>query len=1027
VWFFVPVVIPFCPNIRGFDMLGRHSILPGPRWPISCFSLPMKLRTASATFSIIFLLVLSANALVMMRVKGAYDSVVAAHEHRRQATALTEGLRQETEQLARLVRAYTVTGESRYLFYYYDIISIRNGEKPVPVNFNPATYWDLAIAGRVEHSLPSDGPKRSLMDRMRALGFHQQELAGLNRVLAATEAMNKVEQVAFAATQGLYDPAKREFVSDGKPHLDFASKLVHGSEYNLLKADLSSAVQNLATMVDERTNTEVIQATALLQRLIIESLTFMGGTLLLVLFGYQVMRRQVLKPIRRLSIAADHLAAGRYDARANVGFGVEELVNLGRTTDSMAQSIEDDIRARANVQRELEAARLQAEKATRAKSMFLANMSHEIRTPMNAIIGMAYLALKTELTPRQQDYVTNIHNAAKSLLGIINDILDFSKVEAGKLELEQTRFRIEDVVANSLSLLRQRAQEKEIELLLDIPDPQLLGDTGALLGDPLRLGQVFNNLLSNSVKFTHHGYVRLAVAFERHDEDRVTLLFTLEDTGIGMSAEQMDSLFQEFTQADGSTTRKYGGTGLGLTISKKFIEMMGGRIWVESEVDVGSRFMFTAQFPVAKPLPPVAVLPGADSLRVLVVDDQAEARQVLCGMLAALGVGAKVSPGIESADSVAMAKDMVDRAAAGGRPYDLLLVDWVMPNVDGGTLLKDLMEKGEHHPQLAVVSAYDSEMMHEVARRFGVDLFLSKPVLPEALRHLVNTLTGNSIAEEVVDIQSSADSNLKGMRVLLVEDNLINQQLAVELLRNRGILVDVVNHGQEALEKLDAMAADYYHAVLMDLQMPIMDGYETTRHLRADARYFSLPIVAMTAHAMAEERDRCLAIGMNGHISKPIEPDYLYATLARFFKEAEAAPGAMAASAAPSSVGPLPVIDGLDTVEGLRRAAGMPELYLQVLAYFTQDYASFGQRFSALLAQERWTDVRRDAHTLKGLAGTIGAANIQVAAAALETACVQQDVPAISTALQQLLLLLQPLIEALQQQDLPAVDWSSAS
>ncbi|GAB2181643.1 hypothetical protein DLREEDagrD3_18660 [Denitratisoma sp. agr-D3] len=985
----------------------------------------MKLRTASATLSIVFLLVLSANALVMMRVKGAYDSVVAAHEHRRQATTLTDALRQETEQLARLVRAYTVTGEPRYLLYYYDILAIRNGEKPVPANFNPATYWDAAIAGRIQHALPSDGPRHSLMEQMRALGFHQQELVGLSRVLAATAAMNKVEQVAFAATQGLYDPVRKEFVSDGKPHLDFASKLVHGNEYNLLKADLSAAVENLSTMVDQRTSDDVSQATEQLQRLIIESLAFMGGTLLLVLITYQVTHHQVLKPIRRLSVAADHLAVGQYDTRADVRTGVEELLVLGRTLDSMAQSIEDDIRARATVQKELEAAWQQAENATRAKSMFLANMSHEIRTPMNAIIGMAYLALKTELTPRQQDYVTNIHNAAKSLLGIINDILDFSKVEAGKLELEKIRFRVEDVVANSLSLLRQRAQEKEIELLLDIPDPLLLGDTGALLGDPLRLGQVLNNLLSNSVKFTHHGYVRLAVAFEQHDDDNVTLLFTVQDTGIGMNAGQIDSLFQEFTQADGSTTRQYGGTGLGLSISKRLIDLMGGRIWVESEVDVGSRFMFTAHFPIAKPLPPVAVLPGADSLRVLVVDDQAEARQVLAGMLSALGVGTRIGTGIEVAASALEALVMVDRAVGDGRPYDLLLLDWVMPDMDGGTLLKVIMGRGSSQTQLVVVSAYDSEVMHEIAKRFGVNHFLAKPVLPDALRHLVSTLTGHPMVEVPADIQTSADSNLQGMRVLLVEDNQINQQLAVELMKNRGITVDVVNHGQEALDRLAAMPVDYYHVVLMDLQMPVMDGYEATRHLRSDPRYYSLPIVAMTAHAMADERARCLAIGMNGHISKPIEPDYLYATLSRFFRE----PGGSvvdgeAVTVAETTVGTLPVIDGLDTAEGLRRAAGMPDLYLQVLSYFAQDYAGFGERISTMLAQERWTDLQRDVHTLKGLAGTIGAPRLQAEAVALEAACVKQDTAAVTAALPQLLGQLLPLIEALRQQELPEVKFT---
>ena len=362
-------------------------------------------------------------------------------------------------------------------------------------------------------------------------------------------------------------------------------------------------------------------------------------TFLLILVTYYLMRRQVLQPLSALTATADRLASGDYTSRTSAGDGAAELITLGTMLNHMAQSIENDIEHRRHTQEELEKAWLLAEDAARAKSMFLANMSHEIRTPMNAIIGMTYLALKTSLTPRQLDYVGQIDRAAKSLLGIINDILDFSKIEAGKLALNQAPFSLEETVGNSLSLLRHRAQEKEIELLFEIADPLLLGNNGILLGDSLRLGQVLTNLLSNAVKFTHRGSVMLTVDTDERDNDGVTLRFTVHDTGIGMTADQVARLFQEFSQADGSTTRKYGGTGLGLSISKKLVNLMGGDISVDSTKDAGSSFAFAARFPLANAeLQPVD-LPDTESLRVLVVDDVPEARRVLASLLSSLGVG----------------------------------------------------------------------------------------------------------------------------------------------------------------------------------------------------------------------------------------------------------------------------------------------------------------------------------------------------------------------------------------------------
>jgi signal transduction histidine kinase/CheY-like chemotaxis protein len=944
----------------------------------------MLLRTFTRTLLAILLTALIGNVALLYGIRRAEDLAQRAQQLRSEADELLDEVVHDNDLLLQLAQRHTLLGSDRDLQVYLEMLAVREGQAPAPMANNLPLYWrELALGGRERVSAPQ-GEQASLLERMQRLGFDSDELEAGQELLRVSAQLQALEKMAFAAAQGHYDAVNQRFVTRAEPDRAYALGVLGSREYDAARTRLQSVVSHLTSLVQRRTRSAVAHAGAQLNLAIGLTLLVDLALIPVLTFGFLVMRRRVLAPIAALSERAARYREGDFaDAAAPPRRAVREVELLERALSGMARAIQADLARRDEDRLALQKAHESATAATAAKSRFLANMSHEIRTPINAIMGMTQLAMQTPLPAETRDYLTKAEGATRMLLGLVNDVLDLSKIEAGHMEVEHAPLVLEQVVAQAIDVVRALRHAQQLELLCEWGDASLLHQGGHLRGDALRLQQVLVNLLSNAVKFTPSGQVTLRLDTETGADPATALLrISVIDTGIGMSAEQLEHLFSEFSQGESSTSRRFGGTGLGLAITRHLVELMGGSIAVSSEPGRGSRFEVTLALSRETQPPATGLPPAQAQARILVAEGLAGTREGVLATLMALGIGAQGR--LQAVGDAAALR----QALAQG--FDWLLLDWLLPDALGAELLAELRRD---HPALRIVitSSPQSAELRRQARGLGAQALLVKPLLPSALRGLFSGANDAPlVAAPIPDRQP-----LAGLRVLLVEDNPINQEVAQRLMSSRGARVELADNGLEALERLQADGAAAYDLVLMDLQMPLLDGIGATQQLRRLPGFDKLPVLAMTARALSEERQRCLAAGMQGHIAKPLDIEQLVRVLRAYRPVGNAAP-APATPAAPlqapapqhpaAVVADWPAIDGINIERGLLHFDFSHGLYRRSLRQFAEQYRDGLTDWRSALAADDWVLLRRAAHTLQGPAATLGADPVHLRALDIERA-----------------------------------------
>ena len=858
----------------------------------------------------------------------------------------------------------------------------------------------------------SEEVRRILRDAVRKFGAYY------NQATVASDTFLEKPDLAIVSMEQA-NQSYVQFAELGqKVHVDLVKRSVQNME--VAETSLDRFLRSTHTVVTLGSLAGVV-AWFFIARLIAGRLALLAGTLRqLVGQSWRGLIDKDFKRVEQLAAKPNELIGGMASAVLAFRQANHERDAAQAALEAERESLEVQVQHRTAtlvaMTEDLKHATERAEDASRMKSAFLANMSHEIRTPMNAIIGMSYLLLQSGLSDRQRDYVKKTHSSSQHLLGIINDILDYSKIEAGKLEIEHIEFTLDQVLQNVANLIAEKATAKGLELLFDIDSllPQ------RLVGDPLRLGQVLVNYANTAVKFTATGEVTIELKVREVTEEYFMIYGAVRDTGIGLTAESMGKLFQSFQQADSSTTRHYGGSGLGLAITKQIVQLMHGEVGVDSVLGEGSTFWFTARLGRSQnQVVPQLLREDLQGRRVLVVDDNEAARLLLGRLLDDLTFD------VDAAESGAQALDMLDRAVSQGRPYHAIFLDWQMPGMNGIELAEKVRARPyELPPKLVLVTGYGREEVLRSAEEMGIGNVLVKPVNGSMLFDSVTRLFGTgqaNVRDDPIERSEVTLAAIRGAKVLLVDDNDLNQEVGTELLRGAGLVVDVAENGQVAVDKV---LAGQFDVVLMDMQMPVMDGVTATRALRAMPQFDGLPIIAMTANAMQSDREACRAAGMNDHVSKPIEPRDLFACLLRWVRyrapvedKAATVPGELAVLGGSQAGAELSLptgIAGLDLELGLRRVLGKKPMYLNMLRKFVAGQQGAVDKVLQALDDGDWDTAVRTVHTTKGVCGNIGAAGVQEQAGQLEDALkARQPRETLDVLAAQLLSTLEPLIASI--------------